>query len=109
MPGSEQLREEIKAVQEGLAATTLFVTHDQEEALTMWDRLVVMNGGRIEQVGTPSEVYENPATVFVADFLGVSNPEPAADVAGHEPAAAPCGWATSSCGRAAATSRPAAR
>jgi putative spermidine/putrescine transport system ATP-binding protein len=53
--------------------TFIFVTHDQEEALTMSDRLVVINQGRIEQLGTPVEVYERPATAFVAGFIGVSN------------------------------------
>ena len=69
----KQLRVELKAVQEEVGITFVFVTHDQEEALSMSDRLAVMNDGRVEQVGTPSEVYENPATVFVAEFLGVSN------------------------------------
>src|SRR5205823_10414790 len=53
--------------------TFIYVTHDQEEALTMSDRLAVFNDGRIEQVGTPAEVYEHPATEFVAGFVGVSN------------------------------------
>jgi len=79
----KQLRVELKAVQEEVGITFVFVTHDQEEALSMSDRLAVMNGGRIEQIGTPSEVYENPATVFVADFLGVSNLMEAR-VDGHE-------------------------
>jgi spermidine/putrescine transport system ATP-binding protein len=69
----KQLRLELKSLQEEVGITFVFVTHDQEEALSMSDRLAVMNAGRIEQTGTPSEVYENPATVFVADFLGVSN------------------------------------
>ena len=69
----KQLRIELKALQEEVGITFVFVTHDQEEALSMSDRLAVMNGGRIEQIGSPAEVYENPATVFVADFLGVSN------------------------------------
>jgi ABC-type Fe3+/spermidine/putrescine transport system ATPase subunit len=56
-----------------LNITTLFVTHDQEEALTMSDRIVVMNAGRIEQVGTPEQIYEHPRTAFVADFIGVTN------------------------------------
>ena len=51
----------------------MFVTHDQEEALTMSDRIAVMNGGRVEQAGAPRELYEQPSTLFVADFLGVSN------------------------------------
>jgi spermidine/putrescine transport system ATP-binding protein len=69
----KQLRLELKALQEEVGITFVFVTHDQEEALSMSDRVAVMNAGRIEQVGTPAEVYESPATVFVADFLGVSN------------------------------------
>jgi spermidine/putrescine transport system ATP-binding protein len=69
----KQLRLELKALQEEVGITFVFVTHDQEEALSMSDRVAVMSAGRIEQVGTPEEVYENPATVFVADFLGVSN------------------------------------
>jgi spermidine/putrescine transport system ATP-binding protein len=69
----KQLRLELKALQEEVGITFVFVTHDQEEALSMSDRVAVMNNGRIEQIGTPAEVYEDPATVFVADFLGVSN------------------------------------
>jgi spermidine/putrescine transport system ATP-binding protein len=69
----KQLRLELKALQEEVGITFVFVTHDQEEALSMSDRVAVMNLGRVEQVGTPEEVYESPATVFVADFLGVSN------------------------------------
>ena len=68
-----QLRIELKALQEEVGITFVFVTHDQEEALSMSDRVAVMSEGRIEQIGTPAEVYEDPATVFVADFLGVSN------------------------------------
>jgi ABC-type Fe3+/spermidine/putrescine transport system ATPase subunit len=64
---------ELKALQEQVGITFLYVTHDQEEALTMSDRLAVMNHGRVEQAGTPREMYEEPATAFVADFLGVSN------------------------------------
>lgn len=67
------LQIELKALQETIGITFLYVTHDQEEALTMSDRLAVMSGGRIQQVGSPSEVYEAPATAYVADFLGVSN------------------------------------
>ncbi len=69
----KQLRLELKALQEEVGITFVFVTHDQEEALSMSDRVAVMNAGRIEQIGTPAEVYEDPATVFVADFLGTSN------------------------------------
>jgi spermidine/putrescine transport system ATP-binding protein len=68
-----QLQVELKALQEQVGITFLYVTHDQEEAITMSDRLAVMNHGRVEQAGTPREMYEEPATAFVADFLGVSN------------------------------------
>jgi len=67
------LQIELKALQEEVGITFIYVTHDQEEALTMSDRLAVMSNGRVEQVGTPDEVYEEPMTVYVADFLGVSN------------------------------------
>jgi putative spermidine/putrescine transport system ATP-binding protein len=63
----------LKALQRDLGITFVYVTHDQEEALTMSDRLAVFNEGRIEQIGTPAEVYEHPATEFVAGFVGVSN------------------------------------
>ncbi|MEJ0075912.1 MAG: putative 2-aminoethylphosphonate ABC transporter ATP-binding protein [Alphaproteobacteria bacterium] len=65
-----RLRDEIKALQRRLGVTTIMVTHDQEEALAMADRIVVMNQGVIEQVGTPSEIYRSPTTAFVADFVG---------------------------------------
>ena len=64
------LRHEIKDLQRSLGVTTIMVTHDQEEALTMADRIVVMNHGVIEQVGTPADIYREPATPFVADFVG---------------------------------------
>src|SRR4051812_39436995 len=67
------LQLELKSLQQEVGITFLYVTHDQEEALTMSDRLAVMNNGRVEQVGAPQDVYEEPSTVFVADFLGVSN------------------------------------
>jgi putative spermidine/putrescine transport system ATP-binding protein len=67
------LREEIKAVQRNLGITTIYVTHDQEEALSMSDRIVVMNEGRIEQIGTPFEIYNYPRTRFVASFVGTLN------------------------------------
>jgi spermidine/putrescine transport system ATP-binding protein len=67
------LQIELKTLQQEVGITFLYVTHDQEEALTMSDRLAVMNGGHIEQVGAPQDVYEDPETLFVADFLGVSN------------------------------------
>ena len=101
----KQLRIELKALQEEVGITFVFVTHDQEEALSMSDRVAVMNEGRIEQVGDPAEVYEDPASVFVADFLGVSN------MMDGEPV----GWSSGECtrqdrrgraaGRAAVTSR----
>ncbi len=71
------LRKEIKDLQRNLGVTTIMVTHDQEEAMTMADRIVVMRGGRIEQVGTPAEVYANPANAFVASFIGEMNFVPA--------------------------------
>ncbi len=67
------LRHEIKELQRKLGVTTIMVTHDQEEALAMADRIVVMNHGVIEQVGTPTEIYRHPATPFVADFVGETN------------------------------------
>jgi iron(III) transport system ATP-binding protein len=65
-----RLRDEIKALQRRLGVTTIMVTHDQEEALSMADRIVVMNSGVIDQVGTPSEIYRKPESAFVADFVG---------------------------------------
>jgi len=65
-----RLRDEIKQLQRRLGVTTIMVTHDQEEALAMADRIVVMNHGAIEQVGTPSDIYRKPASAFVADFVG---------------------------------------
>jgi len=64
---------ELKHIQQHLHVTVLYVTHDQEEALTMSDRVAVMQGGRIEQVGSPAELYDTPASRFVADFIGESN------------------------------------
>jgi spermidine/putrescine transport system ATP-binding protein len=68
-----QLQVELKALQEQVGITFLYVTHDQEEAITMSDRIAIMNHGHVEQAATPREMYEEPATGFVADFLGVSN------------------------------------
>jgi iron(III) transport system ATP-binding protein len=68
-----RLRGEIRELQQRLGITTIMVTHDQEEALTMSDRIVVMSKGRVEQVGTPDEVYRKPASPFVADFVGRMN------------------------------------
>jgi spermidine/putrescine transport system ATP-binding protein len=67
------LQLELKGIQEEFGITFVYVTHDQEEALTMSDRIAVMSDGHVEQVATPSEMYEEPETAFVADFLGVSN------------------------------------
>jgi putative spermidine/putrescine transport system ATP-binding protein len=69
----QEMQLELKRIQREVGITFVFVTHDQEEALTMSDRLVVLNLGRIEQLGTPVEVYERPASEFVAGFIGVSN------------------------------------
>jgi len=69
----QQMQVELKAIQQRVGITFIFVTHDQEEALTMSDRMAVFNEGKIEQVGTPSEIYERPATPFVAGFVGTSN------------------------------------
>lgn len=79
-----RLRREIRDIQDRLGVTTIMVTHDQEEAQTMADRIFVMNDGRIEQMGTPSKIYDAPATPFVADFIGVMNFLPVTVVdAGH--------------------------
>ncbi len=67
------LRQEIQAVQRELAVTTVYVTHDQEEALAISDRIAVMRAGRIEQIGSPEEVYRRPASLFVAGFIGQAN------------------------------------
>ncbi|MGW1402498.1 ABC transporter ATP-binding protein [Streptomyces sp. NPDC002405] len=69
----EQMQVELKALQREVGITFVFVTHDQEEALTMSDRIAVFHQGRVEQVGTPAEIYERPATPFVASFVGTSN------------------------------------
>ena len=69
----QQMQIELKAIQKRVGITFVFVTHDQEEALTMSDRIAVFDHGLIEQVGTPAELYEHPATAFVAGFVGVSN------------------------------------
>jgi spermidine/putrescine transport system ATP-binding protein len=69
----KQMQLELKAIQHDVGITFIHVTHDQEEAMTMADRIAVMNQGRIEQLGTPTELYETPATAYVAGFLGASN------------------------------------
>ena len=69
----EEMQIELRKLQESLGITTLFVTHDQEEALTMADRIVIMNEGKTEQLGTPGEIYDHPENKFVAEFIGLSN------------------------------------
>ena len=69
----QQMQFELKELQQRLGVTLVFVTHDQEEALAMSDRIAVMNAGRVEQVGAPTEIYERPRTRFVADFIGEIN------------------------------------
>jgi putative spermidine/putrescine transport system ATP-binding protein len=69
----EQMQVELKQIQGEVGITFVYVTHDQEEALTMSDRIAVFNEGRVEQIGTPAEVYEEPANRFVSGFVGVSN------------------------------------
>src|ERR671939_899934 len=68
-----QMQLELKAIQHDIGTTFVYVTHDQEEALAMSDRIAVMNGGRVEQTGSPREIYEHPRTAFVADFIGSLN------------------------------------
>jgi putative spermidine/putrescine transport system ATP-binding protein len=80
-----QLREQIRTLQQRLGTTTLFVTHDQEEALSMADRVGVMKDGRLEQVAVPSELYSRPATAFVAEFVGTMNRIPGS-YQGHDEA-----------------------
>jgi putative spermidine/putrescine transport system ATP-binding protein len=83
----QQMQIELKAIQQRVGLTFIYVTHDQEEALNMSDRLAVLSQGRIEQVGTPADVYERPSTSFVAGFVGVSNVlegAPARSITGEE-------------------------
>src|SRR5712691_7466507 len=77
----KQMQLELKRIQSELGTTFVYVTHDQEEALAMSDRIAVMNGGRVEQIGSPREIYERPQTAFVADFIGSLN---ALDFSVHE-------------------------
>ncbi len=69
----ERIRFELRALQKQLGITTIFVTHDQEEAMAVSDRIIVMNKGNVEQIGTPAQIYGDPASLFVADFVGVNN------------------------------------
>ena len=80
----KELQVELKRIQRDVGITFVYVTHDQEEALTMSDRIAVMNRGRVEQVAAPEEVYDRPATTFVAGFIGVSNLMPATVIGSHE-------------------------
>ena len=80
-----QLREQIRTLQQRLGITTLFVTHDQEEALSMADRVGVMRQGKLEQIATPDVLYDDPATVFVAEFVGAMNRIPAELLASANP------------------------
>jgi ABC-type Fe3+/spermidine/putrescine transport system ATPase subunit len=73
----EEMQVEIKQLQRTVGITTVFVTHDQEEALTLSDRVVVMEAGRVVQIGTPTEVYDRPQSRFVSDFIGLTNAIPA--------------------------------
>ena len=73
----KEMQYELKRIQQEVGITFIFVTHDQEEALTMSDKIVVMNGGEIQQIGTPEEIYNEPANRFVANFIGESNILPA--------------------------------
>lgn len=75
-----ELRQEIRRIQQKMGITTIYVTHDQEEALSLSDRIVVMSQGRMEQVGTPSEIYNHPTTEFVASFVGQLNLLPVSEV-----------------------------
>ena len=97
----EEMRIEISALQRRLGIATIFVTHDQGEALTMSDRIAVMRAGRIEQLGAPGDIYERPATRFVAGFIGSINMLPAR----VEAAAGGDGLATLSCGAGPARAR----
>ncbi len=81
----EEMQVELKQIQQQVGITFIFVTHDQGEALSMSDRVAVFNQGRIEQVGTPREIYEHPATEFVAGFVGTANLLPDGDGPGHRP------------------------
>jgi spermidine/putrescine transport system ATP-binding protein len=80
----KELQVELKRIQRDVGITFVYVTHDQEEALTMSDRIAVMNRGRVEQIAAPEQVYERPATTFVAGFIGVSNLMPATVTGGQE-------------------------
>lgn len=99
----EHLQKEIKQLQQRLGVTTIFVTHDQQEAMTLADKVVVMNEGRLEQIGSPAEIYHRPQTRYVADFIGQNNvldlrvEGGTAQWKGNSLGAAPAGWAAETC------------
>jgi len=88
-----QMRVEIRQLQQALGLTTIYVTHDQEEALAISDRIAILRSGKIEQVGSPEEIYQRPRTAFVAEFLGGANMLPgiAGTFDGHRTEVASCG------------------
>ena len=88
----KQLQVELKRIQQDVGITFVYVTHDQEEALTMSDRIAVMNRGVIEQLDDPEEIYERPSTTFVAGFIGVSNLMPGEVVATGTGNSGSCAW-----------------
>ena len=88
------MREEIRELQQRLGLTVVYVTHDQQEAMAVSDRIIVMNAGRIAQEGAPRELYERPATPFVAALHGRVEPRARPACAGWLPARSACGWAT---------------
>ena len=98
----DEMRTEIRDIQQRLGITAIFVTHDQTEALSMCDRVAVMRAGRIEQVGTPSAIYESPASLFVADFVGRMNRIDGVRGADGAITAGPCVWRTAAAAAAGA-------
>ena len=104
-----QMRAEIKELHQRLKVTTVYVTHDQIEAMTMADKIVVMNGGNVEQTGPPLELYDRPANLFVAGFIGSPGHEHAARPDQRQRASAPRTARNGRCRRRTATRRPRAR
>jgi len=100
-----QMRVEIRQLQQSLGLTTVYVTHDQEEALAISDRIAILRSGKIEQVGSPEEIYQRPQTAFVAEFLGGTNmlPGVAGTFDGHRTEVASCGTTISVHGNVAKT------
>ena len=100
-----QMRVEIRQLQQSLGLTTVYVTHDQEEALAISDRIAILRSGKIEQVGSPEEIYQRPQTAFVAEFLGGANmlPGVAGTFDGHRTQVASCGTTISVHGKVAKT------